>query len=360
MAEADGQEKTEQATGKRLSDSRAKGNVAKSIEVNSFVVFTAGTMLVYMMRNRIADSVKQLTVFIFGSLDKFQLSTESLRIYSVSGIGYFFSIVMPILLGIMVLAFLGSVAQVGFVFSTEALRPKFNKLNPANIKKILFSSRSIIEMLKAFAKLTLVGLFAYNLISDAIKNSMEMARYSIEDILGFMVETSFSFVWKMAIFYAILAAADFGYQKFKHKKDLMMTKQEIKEENKQSDGDPLIKSKIRSKQLMMARNRMMKDVPKADVVITNPTHVAIALKYDVGTRTAPRVVAKGLDLVAQKIKEIAKEHDVPMHEDVQLARALYKYCEIGDQIPESYFRAVAQILAYVYQQKHGRSKKYIV
>lgn len=361
MAEHDGQEKTEQASGKRVSDSRKKGNVARSMEINSFAIFTSGAMLVYFSREKIGSGVMEVTSYLFNSATTFDLSIETVRMLSEKGVWWFFSLIMPVLFGLMIVSLVAGYGQVGFVFSTEALRPKFDKMNPfKGLKRILFSSTAAIEALKSLAKLALIGLFAYWVISEAIVNSIELTRLTIPEILAYMTENAFSFIWKMAVFYAVIAAADFIYQKRKHSKDLMMTKQEVKEESKEQDGDPLIKGKIRQKQMMIARSRMMKDVPKADVIITNPTHVAVALKYDLHTRQAPRVVAKGYDLIAQKIKAIAKEHNIPMHEDVQLARALYKQCEIGDQIPELFFKAVAQILAYVYQQKHGKHRRYIV
>ncbi|MBI2416458.1 MAG: flagellar biosynthesis protein FlhB [Ignavibacteriales bacterium] len=361
MAEqGSGQEKTEQASGKRVEETRKKGNVARSMEVNSFAIFSTGTILVYLMRDKIGNGVKELTVYLLSSATTFDVSMETIQMLSSKGVWWFFSLVAPILFGLMLVSLVAGYGQVGFVFSGDALRPKFDKMNLfKGLKRILFSTGSSIEALKSLFKLALISLFAYWMISDAFTNSVELTRYTIDEILTYMVETAFSFVWKMAIFYSVIAAADFIYQKKKHSKDLMMTKQEVKEEAKEMDGDPLIKGKIRQKQLMMARSRMMKDVPKADVIITNPTHVAIALKYELNTRQAPRVVAKGYDLVAQKIKAIAQEHNIPMHENVELARALYKQCEVGDQIPEVFFKTVAQILAFVYQQKHGK-RRYIV
>ncbi len=361
MAESDGQEKTEQASGKRLEESRERGQVARSLEVNSFVVFTSGLAIVFITKEYIAKNLMEFATFIFSSATNLSITINELQSYAIKGVLFFLSLIAPVLAGIVIVALAGGYAQVGFKITPKALQPKFSKLNPlSGIKNIVFSTRSIIEVVKALVKLALVGLFAYWVIEDAIITSVDLVNFSIQEILGFMIDTSFQFIWKIAIFYAILAASDFAYQKFKHKKDLMMTKQEVKEENKQLEGDPLIKSKIRSKQMMLARSRMMKEVPKADVVITNPTHYAVALKYDVGGKSAPRVVAKGVDLVAQRIKVIAIEHGVPLHEDVPLARALYKHCELGDQIPTSLYRAVAQILAYIYQAKNRKKKKSII
>ena len=223
--------------------------------------------------------------------------------------------------------------------------------------KKFVSVQSLIELAKSLLKLALIGGFTYTILADLIINSANMMQLSLGQIVGYLVDSSYSLLWKVALLYSVIAAADFIYQKRKFKKDMMMTKQEVKEEQKQTDGDPYIKGQIKKKQYQSSRSRMMQNVPKADVVITNPTHYAIALKYDMANDAAPIVLAKGIDEVAQRIKKIAAEHDIPLHEDRQLARTLYKICEVGDQIPAELFKAVAQILAYVFQLKSGKYKK---
>lgn len=360
MAESSG-EKTEQASGKRLEDSRGEGQVAKSVEINSFAIFTAGISIVYIAKNTIGGGVKELAITIFSSLNHLELSVDLLGIYALKGFGFIFTMVAPVFLGLVGISLAAGYGQVGFKLTPKALAPKFSKLNPlSGIKRILFSTTSLIEVAKALVKLLVVGTFSYWVISDAVIHSLELVRYSIEEILTYMVSTAFGLVCKISLLYGIMAAGDFAYQKYKHNHDLMMTKQEVKEENKQSEGDPQIKSRIRSKMIMMSRRRMLKDVPKADVIITNPTHVAIALKYDAGKKTAPLVLAKGLDHMAQRIKKVAAEHNIPMHEDVQLARALYKVCEVGDQIPSTFYRAIAQILAYIFQAKQEKKRRSII
>ncbi len=361
MAEQDGQEKTEQASGKRLEDSREKGQVAKSPEINSFAIFTAGISLIYLAKTMIASNVRELAITIFGSLHTLEISVPLLKVYSVGAFSFFVTVLSPIFLGLVLISLAAGYGQVGFKLTPQAIAPKFNKLNPlSGIKRILFSPTSLIEVAKSITKLLIVGSFSYWMISDAIVHSLELVRFSIEEILGFMISTAFSFVWRVSMLYAVLAISDFLYQRHKHKKDLMMTKQETKEEGKQMEGDPQVKARIRGKMISLSRQRMMKDVPKADVIITNPTHYAIALKYDSGKKAAPVVLAKGMDLIAQRIKKIAAENDVPIHEDVQLARALYKVCEVGEQIPTSFFRAVAQILAHIFQAKYEKKKRSII
>lgn len=360
MAEADGQEKSEQASGKKLADMRSEGRVAKSIEVNSFVVFTSGLILVLMTQKMIGGKLAELSIDIFNSLDKVELSRQVINNLLFSSFIFLVMLIGPILLGVSIFAFIASVSQVGLKFSSKALMPKMNKLNPfTGIKNILFTSRSFVETAKAFLKFIIIGLFTYLVIEDFIKESLGLVNFSILQILGYMVDSAYTLIWKVGLVFAVLAGADFIYQKRKFSKDMMMTKQEVKEEYRQSEGDPLVKSHIRRQQLMMARRRMMQDVPKADVVITNPTHFAIALKYDLGKESAPKVLAKGADDVALKIKKIAIEAGVPIHEDKPLARALYKACEIGDEIPQTLFKAVAQVLAYIYQMKNAKKKSIV-
>jgi flagellar biosynthetic protein FlhB len=269
----------------------------------------------------------------------------------------FFWMTMPFLLGLSIVGFAVSVSQVGFMFSTEALQPKTAKLNPLKgIKRIFASRRSMIELLKNLVKLIIVGLVTYFAISSVIDQTVLLMDSDVTSILEFFSESVVFIGSKAGIAFLGLALFDFVYQKSEFEKDLRMTKQEVKEESKMMEGDPLIKSRIRSVQKQIAYKRMMHEVPKADVIVTNPTHLAVALKYEPGTMDAPKVVAKGADLIAQKIKDIAKEHGIPIVEDKPLARALYKSVEIGQAIPEKLFQAVAQLLAYIYKMKHTTTR----
>ncbi|MGE5429744.1 MAG: flagellar biosynthesis protein FlhB [Syntrophomonadaceae bacterium] len=361
MAEVDGQEKTEQASGKKLSDSRAKGQVAKSNEINSLAVFSAGLLLVFMMHKHLGSNISSMTISIFSGLDKLTLNKDQITEYAYKGIGFFIATLGPIFGGLVAVAVIASYGQVGFRFSPKALAPKFSKFNPVtNVKGLFFSSRSLVEVGKSLLKLTIIGLFTYWVLKDFILSAIGLVNYQIDDLVTFMIEAAYTLLWKVSLCYAIIAAADFAFQKHKYKQDMMMTKQEVKEEMIQSEGNPQIKGKIKSIQIKQARARMMKDLPKADVVITNPTHFAVALKYDLGKDSAPKVIAKGMDELAQKIKKVASENGVPLHEDVQLARALFKNCEIGEEIPADLFKAVAQILAYIFKVKNEKKKKSIV
>ena len=298
--------------------------------------------------------------FIFGSLDKLELSNELVQNYMIDWASFYFLTMSPLLLGLVIVAVLVSVSQVGLKISTKAIMPKFEKFNVIKgIKNTFFSSKSLVELVKNLAKLALIGIFVYNFIFDYIQQSALLMDFTVSEIMEFMLDAGFNMVWKIGIAFAIIAAVDFIFQKYKFKKDNKMTKQEVKEETKQTEGDPQVKSKIKGIQYSIARQRMMQDIPTADVVITNPTHFAIALRYDPMRDSSPKVVAKGVDDVAQRIKKIATENKIPLHEDRELARTLYKVCNIGDTIPEHLFQAVAKILAYIFQLKKSRRKSIV-
>jgi len=361
MAESDGQEKSEQPSDKKLNEGREKGQVAKSIEINSLAVFTSGLFFIYFSKNVLGNKLADFTIKTFSNLDKLDINQQIFTNFLKDTAIFFFSAIAPIILVIMAVGLMSNIAQVGFKFSMKALSPKFTKMNPlSNIKKIFFSSRSLVELLKSLVKLIIIGFFCYSVVLDFSLSATRLIDFSISEILTFMVETAFTLIWKIALVFAIIAAVDFMFQKFKFMKDMKMTKQEVKEETKSSEGDPLIKSRIRKIQYQMARRRMISEVPKADVVITNPTHFAVALKYDMNNDPAPKVIAKGMDEVAFRIKEIAIKHNIPVHEDKILARALYKLCDVGDRIPQDLFKAVAKILAYIYKIKTQKKKKQIV
>ena len=361
MAEVEGQEKTEQPTGKKLSDARDKGQVAKSTELNSLAVFGSGLILLFLAKGFLGEEYSKFTVDILSSLDKLNINQTILQTYFIKWAIFFFIIVSPILVGVFVVSFISNVAQVGLKFTSKALKPNFGKFNPlSGIKRIFFSTASFVEILKSLVKLFIVGLFVYTIISGLIKDTTQLMQLTISEILDFMLSSAFSLIWKITLLFVVIAAVDFIFQKYKFKKEMMMTKQEVKEEYKQQEGDPQIKSRIRKQMLTMARKRMMQDVPKADFVITNPTHFAIAIKYEMNKDAAPRVLAKGMDDLAQRIKKIASDNNVPLYEDRELARALYKSTEVGDLIPTQLFKAVAQILAYIYQMKKLRKRRSIV
>lgn len=247
MADADGQEKTEEPTAKKLEDSRKKGQVAKSVEINSFAILTLGLFIIYLSRQSIGNNIGHLAVKIFSSLDKLEINQDVLQIYFKDGFWFLLGTIWPVLAGIMVIGLVATIGQVGLKFSSEALIPNFSKFNPLKgIKNLFFTSRSLVEVAKSILKLIIIGTFTYFIIKDFVINATLLVQFTVPEIVKFMIESSYSLVWKIALMFGLLASADFGFQKFKFKNDMMMTKQEIKEENNQSEGNPQIKSKIRS------------------------------------------------------------------------------------------------------------------
>ena len=360
MAEYDGREKTEQPTPKKLDDARDKGQVAKSMEVNSLAIFGTGLILLYLFQNFVGSRLKTFSISIFDSLDVLPHRFSLISNFAADWYFFFILTLAPFLGGLLIIALVTNVSQVGMRFSSQALMPKFDKLNVSKGIKNLISSRSLVELLKSMFKLLIIGGFTYLILNDFISSSASLESLNISEIVQLMLDQAFSLLWKIGLVYLIIASSDFVFQRFKFKKEMMMTKEEVKEEVKQTEGDPQIKSRIRKLMYEASRNRMMQELPKADVVITNPTHYAVALKYDLMKHPAPEVIAKGVDELAQKIKKVAIENDIPIQENKELARALYKMCDIGDKIPPTLFKAVAQVLAYVYNLKKSKKKKSIV
>lgn len=356
MPDFEGQEKTEQPSSKKLDDARKKGMVAKSIEVNSLVIVVTGLITIFLLQSYIGQRMSRFTINIFNSLDTLPKKISLLPNMAYDWYMFFFSVLAPIMTAVVIAGLAANIAQVGFKLSPEALAPKFSKLNPASGIKRIFSSKSLVEVFKTLLKFFVIALFTYLILSDLIVASAFLDNLNPSELIIFMLENAFSLLWKIALLYAVIAGIDFVYQRYKFRKDMMMTKQEVKEEMKQLEGDPTVKGRIRKMQMQAAQQRMMANLPTADVVITNPTHYAVALKYDMTKDSAPEVIAKGVDLLAQRIKKVAAEHNIPLHEDRELARALYKMCDVGDKIPPPLFKAVAQVLAYVYNLK--KKKKY--
>jgi flagellar biosynthesis protein FlhB len=357
MAEDTFQEKTEPATDKKKSDAREKGKVLKSMDLNSSLSLMTGLLVLGGAGSLMAFRLESFTREMFTYAGTMVVTRTSIaeivtRAFMTIGIA-----ISPFLIALVVIGILANVGQVGFLFSTKALEPKFEKLNPGRgIRKVLLSRRSLVELLKNLLKVFIVALAAYMSLKDILPEAITLMDGTTEAIVAFMTSTSLAVGWKVGLAFLAVSVADYVFQRFEYERDLRMTKQEVKEEAKMLEGDPLIKGKIRTIQRQIAYKRMMQDVPKADVVVTNPTHFAVALKYDIARMSAPTVVAKGADLIALRIKSIAVEHDIPIVEDKPLAQILYKSVEVGDQVPQKLFQAVAQVLAYIYRMKktkHG-------
>ena len=351
MAEDTSQEKTEEPTGRRIEESRKKGQVARSKELNTMLgLMAAAVGMVFLGQYLIIDLFELMTRGLSIDASRF-VSTDQMFQEIRAQISMGFAAILPIL-GILVFAaFLGPIAMGGVVFSIESIAPKLEKLDPIKGLGRMFGLQSLMELLKALCKFLLVATAAITIIY-----------YSMHDLigLGFMTVVSatanaggmllYSFIGFSAVL-ILIAAMDVPFQLWNHKQQLKMTLQEVKDEMKESDGRPEVKSQIRRMQRQLSENRMMDAVPTADVVITNPTHYAVALKYDQEGNGAPRVVAKGQDFMAKRIREVATEHDIPLFEAPPLARALHGMVEIGQEIPAELYKAVAQVLAYIFQLK---------
>jgi len=349
-----GQERSEQPSVKRLDEAKKKGQVCKSTEVSTCFLFLGTVVSFYFYIPSLAKKLAKMVSSYLGNMscwDGSQLSAISIFHKAVIELAI---MVLPILVIFLLIGLASNIMQIGFLISTEPITPKFSKLDPIKgFKNKFFSVKSLELLVKSLVILLVISWVAYR----AIKREIPVFPPLIDSDLGVILLTYFQssmhLLWDFLWIFIIVAIADYTFQKWQHTQDLMMTKQEVKDEMKQSEGNPQIKSRIRSIQLHMARRRMMKEVPKADVVITNPTHLAVALRYDRGNMAAPVVIAKGAGILAKKIKEIARSSSIPIVENKPLAQALYKTVEIGDIIPEKWYKTVAEILAYVYKLKAG-------
>lgn len=348
---ADSGEKTEDATPKKKADSKKKGQVAKSKELSSTFTLLTVTLVMIMLGSYALKSLKGILSLFLGNYLILPLNEYTLRSVHLTAIIRFGLLILPLVVPIMIMGIIASIMQSGFIFTNDPLKPDIKKLNPISGFKKIFSTRSLVDLVKNLSIVTTIVMVAYDFIMSNYLDIMVYGSLKTEAILVVFGKLVLEIFFKIAILMLIISVADFAYQKYKHNKELKMSVQEIKEEYKQQEGDPQIKSKIRQKQREMASSRMMEAVPDATVVITNPTHLAIAIKYDGGGEGAPIVVAKGADNVAIKIKEIAKANDVPIIENKPLARLIYKQLEIGAEIPADMYEAVAEILAIVYKLK---------
>ena len=348
------EEKTEQPTSKKIRDARDKGQIAQSKDLNDAVSLLAVFMSFSFLSSYFVDN---LIGYYYFTMD---LTVDTAALFTSNGIALFFNetiftilkLSLPLLLIALTSGLLVSYIQVGFMFTTETLKPKFEKIDPVKGFKNMFSSRALVEMVKSIAKAILIIYVAVSYIMDNMRDLLITLELDMGPIVLVMWDLIFGVVVRCALLLFVIALLDFAFKKWKNTKDLMMSKQEVKQEYKQSEGDPQLKARIKEKQRAFAMSRMMQEVPKADVIITNPTHFAVALRYDTGLGDAPLVVAKGQDLIAQNIKRIALENEVPIVENKPLAQTLYKTVDIGSFIPADLYEAVAEVLAFVFSLKN--------
>jgi flagellar biosynthetic protein FlhB len=352
MPEASGQERTEKATPKKREEARKKGQVAQSREIPSVLILMTMLGLFYFAGSWIFWNLSVFLGAIYQNVGKIPFNGISdAHAFALGVFQQLFSVLIPIFLAIIIAGLAGNIFQVGFEFHSDSIKFDLLKLNPISGMKKFFSLKSLVELGKSVLKLLVVGGIAYAVIRKEMEFFPSLMQKGVGDILLFIGGVAFKICFFVCLALIVLALLDYIYQRWQYEENLKMTKQEVKDERKQSEGDPKVKARIRSIQLEMAQRRMMESVPQADVVITNPTQLAVAIKFDAKEMTAPRVLAKGAGFIAERIKEIAAAHRVPIVEDKPLAQAMFKMVEIGEYIPVELYRAVAEVLAYVYRLK---------
>ena len=376
MAESDLQEKTEQASSRKRSEARKKGRVGKSREIPSVAVLLAGLSTLYLFGAYMYNHIKSLMHDTFSMIAIPNHSLSGFLAFGNLVMERFIAIVLPVMIAVFVTAILSNVLQVGWLVSWESVTPKLSKISPMKGIQRLFSKQTLMELFKSLAKLALVGVIAYVTVKGETDRLPSLADMEVQAILLYVLKVAFKVFIRVSMAMIFLAVLDYAFQKWQFEQQLKMTRQEVKEEYKQTEGDPLVKSRIKriqyeiAKRRMMreglkadvvvpaiarhpaaAASRMMQEVPKADVVVTNPVHLAIALRYKSPEMSAPTVLAKGAGEVAERIKTLAREHDIPIAENRELAKNLYKMVETGNEIPSILYRAAADVLAYVYQLK---------
>jgi len=354
MAGKRNQDKTEPATPKKREDARKKGQVAVSREIPSvFILFMTMGVFFFLgsqMFNGLSDLMRDALQ------NSITLELQELSVVKLLGsiLGKIFWILFPLMVAIVLAGIAANISQFGILLTGKTLVPKLSKLNPLSGMKRLFSMRSLVEVAKALLKILIIGLVAYVILRKHIAFLPNLMGMDVLDILSFTGKVSLEICLFTSLALILLAGLDYAFQRRQYENDLKMTKQEVKEEWKQREGNPLVKARIKRVQMEMSQRRMMAEVPGADVVVTNPTRLAIALKFDTEKMDAPQVVAKGAGHIAARIREIAESSGIPILEQKALAQTLFKSVDIGEAIPMTLYRAVAEVLAYVYRLK-GRT-----
>jgi flagellar biosynthetic protein FlhB len=352
--DTDDSQKTEDPTSKRLDEARTEGNVARSQEINHLLMIMAFTISVILFSAVVAGAIRDASMPFLATPDQvpsdlghlIATAWDLLGLIMLAGIG-------PLVLAVLA-AFGSSYLQFGLLWSPANLMPKLSKISPLAGLKRMFSLRAVTELLKGVLKLSIVAAIIGYLVMPSIGDLHALIGMEIVQLLAAMRDNVYLVLIGVTAVMAVVAGADFLYQRYEYIKGLRMSRQELKDEFKQTEGDPLVKGRLRQLRMERARRRMMGEVPKADVVVTNPTHYAVALKYSQLEMAAPKVIAKGVDKMAQRIREVAKEADVPVIENPPLARGLYAAVDLDEEIPAEYYKAVAEIISYVYKLKKRR------
>ena len=348
-----GGEKTEKATSKKRREAKNKGQVVQSKDLGAAVSLLAVFFGIDLLKESLIENVVEYFQVISIAMEKPDQLSEVSFIMGIMGLTFktILATAMPVLLIALVTGVAMAYLQVGVLFTVKTLQLKLDKINPINGFKRLFSIRSLVELAKSVLKASLLLYITVSYLLGRQNEIITLLELNIWQIAAIMWDLTFNLMLRSVIFLLVLGVGDYAYKIWQNEKDMMMSKQEIKDEYKMTEGDPQLKGKIKQKQREISMGRMMQEVPQADVIITNPSHFAVAINYDPDKSDAPKVVAKGKDLIAKNIKKIAEENDVPIVENKPLARALYAEVELGAFIPEELFHAVAEVLAYVYKLK---------
>jgi flagellar biosynthetic protein FlhB len=351
MAEEDDAQKTEDPTDKKLSRAREKGQVASSQEVKSWVVLMAGAAGIVFMAPMIANQVRTISLPYIENVHAIPADFEGMRAFLVNTFLEVGLTLAPFFLLLVIFALAGNLMQVGLLFAPDKIKPELSKVSVMKGAKRMFSMRAAVDFLKGILKLIIVAVISISMTIPVLTDMTLFPEYSMAAILSRIEDVAILISAGTIVVMTVIAVLDFAYQKYQFTQSMKMSKQEVKDEHKQSEGDPQVKGRIRALRQQRARERMMANVPEADVVITNPTHYAVALKYDIDEMSAPKLIAKGMDSLALRIREVAEEHDIPIVENPPLARALHASVELNEEIPPEHFVAVAEVIGYVMRLK---------
>lgn len=344
-------DKTEEATPHKLNEAKKKGQVAKSKEASLALTLLACTLIITALGNYIVEGLKDTIIHFLTNFLYMELSYNNLFYITFITLTRVAMLVLPVMIPIMIMGIAANLMQTGIMFTKEPIKPDFKKLNPISGIKRMFSVRTLVELVKDVLLITVVGYIGYKFIMENYTKILNLYNLRFSVLIEAIKELIQSIFFKVTLVLVALALGDYIFQRRQFKKDMRMTKQEIKEEFKQQEGDPQVKGKIKQKQREMAMNRMMQSIPDASVIVTNPTHLAIALRYKQGKDEAPKVIGKGADYIALKIKEKAREYEIPIIENKPLARMIYEKVEIDEEIPVEMYQAVAEILAVIMKSK---------
>ncbi|NCN95134.1 MAG: flagellar biosynthesis protein FlhB [Bdellovibrionales bacterium] len=351
MADSDSGEKTEEPTQQRREDFRKRGQVAQTKELSAVFVLFASLLLIWLLGRFFLSEIFELFQVVLGEGVAEAHSSADFGPLSILALKKMFVLTAPVGGILWLISFASTAVQIGFLYNEEALQFKVERMDPIQGLKRIFSMKSLMEGIKAIFKLSVILGIAYFVLKDKAFELPFLMNYSISQIFVYLGDLLLRLLGAVGSFMVVLAGVDYLFQRYELDKEMMMTKQEVKEEMKSREGDPLIKARIKRIQREMSTRRMMEDVPKADVIVTNPTHIAVALQYNEGL-VAPKVIAKGAESVAEKIKALAREHKIPVVENKPLARAIFKTMKIGQVIPRELYTAVAEVLSYVYKLKN--------